>query len=242
MMDMLNQLMTHVGPLGLAFGKIMVAVVLGGAIGWEREAHGQAAGFRTNILVALGACLMMQLSVEMEVMYRHLTQASVVRLDPSRIASYAIASMGFLGAGAIIKGRGTVRGLTTAASLWMVTGIGLCCGAGFYGPAVMVTVVSLMLLSGLGHKLTRTIHHDLFSVLTVQCHCPVTTLKHLRNVLEMHGVQIHTVNLRKNVAEGLTTYRLRLLSKDDIPRAQIMGDLLQLEGIESLAWEEADVP
>ncbi|GAB6175263.1 MgtC/SapB family protein [Desulfobaculum senezii] len=241
-MDVLGLLTPDVMNLGEQFGKIVLAVILGGAIGWEREAHGQAAGFRTNILVALGACLMMQLSVEMEVMYRHLTQASVVRLDPSRIASYAIASMGFLGAGAIIKGRGTVRGLTTAASLWMVTGIGLCCGAGFYSPAVMVTLVSLSLLSGIGHKLTRTIPHDLFSLLTVSCHCPVTTLKHIRNVLEMHGVQIHTVNLQKNVKDGLTTYRLRLMSKDDIPRAQILGDLLQLEGLEAVSWEEADVP
>ncbi|NJB69334.1 putative Mg2+ transporter-C (MgtC) family protein [Desulfobaculum xiamenense] len=241
-MVILNDIILHLPAWGDSLVKIAVAGALGGAIGWEREAHGQAAGFRTNILVALGACLMMQLSMEMEVMYRHLSQMSVVRLDPSRIASYAIASMGFLGAGAIIKGRGTVRGLTTAASLWMVTGIGLCVGAGFIMPSVMVTLISLVLLSGLGHKLTRTIHQDLYSLLTVTCHCPLTTLKHLRNVLEMYGVQIHTVNCHKDVKDGLATYRLRLLSKDDIPRAQIMGDLLHLEGLESLSWEEADVP
>ena len=71
--------------------------LVGAAIGFEREAHGQAAGLRTFILVSVGACLMMMLSLEMEEIHRHLAvDQSVVRLDPARIASYAIASMGFL--------------------------------------------------------------------------------------------------------------------------------------------------
>ncbi|SKA74351.1 MgtC/SapB family protein [Desulfobaculum bizertense] len=242
MIDIFGGITLPLDRWGLILGKLVLAGALGALIGYEREAHGQAAGFRTNILVALGACLMMMLSVEMEVKYRHLTQLSVVRLDPSRIASYAIASMGFLGAGAIIKGRGTVRGLTTAASLWMVTGLGLCVGAGYYAPAVIVTFLSLALLSTLGHKFARTICKDLHSVLEIKCHCPLTTLRNIRNVLEMYGVRILTVNCSRNMEDGLATYRLRLLSKDDIPRAQIMGDLLQLEGLESLSWGEADVP
>ena len=98
--------------------RLVLAAVVGAAIGFEREAHGQAAGLRTFILVTVGACLMMMLSLEMEELHRHLAvDQSVVRLDPARIASYAIASMGFLGAGAIITGKGSVRGLTTAAGL-----------------------------------------------------------------------------------------------------------------------------
>jgi hypothetical protein len=100
----------------LQFGKLIIAALLGGAIGFERETHGQAAGIRTNILVGVGACLMMMLSLHIEEIFRHLNIDSVVRLDPGRIASYAIASMGFLGAGAIIKGKGSVRGLTTYCS------------------------------------------------------------------------------------------------------------------------------
>ena len=120
--------------------KLVIAAVIGGAIGFEREAHGQAAGLRTYILVSVGACLMMMLSMEMEHFYRHLSvDQSVVRLDPARIASYAIASMGFLGAGAIITGKGTVRGLTTAAGLWLVTGIGL--GVILAGIFIMVATV-----------------------------------------------------------------------------------------------------
>src|SRR5512137_649884 len=128
---------------------LVLAALVGAAIGFEREAHGQAAGLRTFILVSVGACLMMMLSLEMEELYRHLAvDQSVVRLDPARIASYAIASMGFLGAGAIITGKGSVRGLTTAAGLWIDTGLGLAIGAGFLIPALFATLVSLVTLFG----------------------------------------------------------------------------------------------
>jgi putative Mg2+ transporter-C (MgtC) family protein len=90
--------------------RLLIAAGVGAAIGFEREAHGQSAGLRTFILISVGACLMMMLSLHMEELYRGLTDQSVVRLDPARIASYAIASMGFLGAGAIITGKGSVRG------------------------------------------------------------------------------------------------------------------------------------
>src|SRR3972149_5039668 len=87
------------------FLKLILAALMGGAIGFERESHGQAAGIRTNLIVSLGACLMMMLSLHIEEIFRHLNASTTVRLDPGRIASYAIASMGFLGAGAIIKGK-----------------------------------------------------------------------------------------------------------------------------------------
>src|SRR5512135_2189749 len=148
--------------------KLLIAAVIGGAIGFEREAHGQAAGLRTNILVCVGACLMMMLSLEIEHLHRHLSvDQSVVRLDPARIASYAIASMGFLGAGAIIIGKGSVRGLTTAAGLWLVTGIGLAIGAGFLIPALFATLVSLIILY-VFRRLKPVFCHDEHTILTLK--------------------------------------------------------------------------
>ncbi|MCK7471467.1 MAG: MgtC/SapB family protein [Desulfomicrobium escambiense] len=98
-------------------------------------------------LVSVGSCLIMLLSLNMEAMYRALdVSQSVVRLDPGGIASYAIAGIGFLGAGAIIKGKGTIRGLTTAAGLWLVTGVGLSVGANYIIPAVCTTLISVLLL------------------------------------------------------------------------------------------------
>ena len=163
----------------LDIGKLVLAAFLGGAVGFERESHGQAAGIRTNILVGVGACLMMMLSLNMETLYRHLTADSTVRLDPARIASYAIASMGFLGAGAIIKGKGTVRGLTTAAGLWLVTGIGLAIGSGYIIPAVASTFLSLLIL----YNIRRAKIHftrDLYSILILKftgTECPFERIK-----------------------------------------------------------------
>src|SRR5512144_1192047 len=148
-------------------GKLLLAAVVGGAIGFEREAHGQAAGFRTYLIVGVASCLMMMLSLHMEELYRALSDKSVVRLDPGRIASYAIASMGFLGAGAIIKGKGSVRGLTTAAGLWSATGIGLSIGAGHILPAVAATIIILASLY-LAYPLKALSHRRIYTILTLR--------------------------------------------------------------------------
>src|SRR4030066_1904225 len=148
----------------LDFGKLLLAAFIGGAIGFERESHGQAAGFRTYLIVGVGACLMMLLSLHMEGIFRRLNVDSVVRLDPGRIASYAIASMGFLGAGAIIKGKGSVRGLTTAAGLWLGTGIGLSVGAGYILPALSSTLLSLFIIYGV-RRVKKFFPHDVYTIL-----------------------------------------------------------------------------
>jgi len=223
-------------------GRILLGAVVGGAIVFERETHGQAAGFRTNILVSIGACLMMMLSLDMEVLYRHLDSNAVVRLDPGRIASYAIASMGFLGAGAIIKGKGSVRGLTTAATLWLVTGLGLSIGAGFIWPAVMTTVVCLLIIYNLRH-LKRYYSHDIYTILSLSFKDLDRHLDDIRAVLHRYpGVHIQFVNYHRDINNRRVTYRLRLLSKDREPWGQIAGQLLQLSGLGELIWEEGDVP
>lgn len=223
-------------------GKVVLAALLGGLIGWEREVHGQAAGFRTNILVALGACLMMMLSLHMQEMFAHLDESSVVRLDPARIASYAIASMGFLGAGAIIKGRGTVRGLTTAAGLWMVTGIGLAVGAGYFIPAILTCLASMFILYAVRKALRGAVRHDTYSILSVTCGCGLPRLKDIKAILSEHKLSVMRVNYYYEVETGESQYKLQLRSKDDLAWGRIAGDLLKMEGIIRLAWEDAEVP
>lgn len=226
------------------FGKLLLAAALGGSIGFERESHGQSAGFRTNILVSVGACLMMMVSLHMEELFRHLDQSrSVVRLDPGRIASYAIASMGFLGAGAIIKGSGTVRGLTTAAGLWLVTGVGLSVGAGYYLPAIYTSLISLLILYNLRFfKFLFT--HDIFTILSVTCVNSERPLKRMREILiDYPSIEIRFINYRTNLVDGTAIYRLRLCSKEDVPWGLIVGRLSQeIPGVIEIAWEESDVP
>ncbi len=222
--------------------KLVIAAVIGGAIGFEREAHGQAAGLRTNILVCVGSCLMMMLSLQMEEIHRHLSvDQSVVRLDPARIASYAIASMGFLGAGAIIQGKGTVRGLTTAAGLWLVTGIGLAIGAGYLIPAMFATLVSLLILYGL-RRIKALFAHDLHTILILKYRdldAPLDEVK--RNLAENH-IHVQFINYKLEPPANTATYRLRLLSKDNIDWKDLVGAISKTEGLLEVDWIEGEVP
>ena len=221
--------------------RLLIAAAVGGAIGFEREAHGQAAGLRTYILVSVGACLMMMLSMEMEHFYRHLSvDQSVVRLDPARIASYAIASMGFLGAGAIITGKGTVRGLTTAAGLWLVTGIGLAIGAGYLLPAIFATLVSLVILYGL-RRLKKVFAHDEHTLMTLKFDGTTRPMDRIREILEGNEVTIQFINYKIELPSNITTYRLRLESKDDLYWGHIVKCLSDTKGLQEISWEEGEV-
>lgn len=222
--------------------KLLIAACVGAAIGFERETHGQAAGLRTNILVCVGSCLMMMLSLEIEHIHRHLSvDQSVVRLDPARIASYAIASMGFLGAGAIITGKGSVRGLTTAAGLWLVTGIGLAVGANYFIPALFATGVSLVILYGM-RRLKRVFSHDEHTILTLKVDGTTKPLEHVTEILEGNGVSIQFVNYKIELPSNVTTYRMRLRSKDDLYWGHIVKCISETKGLQEIAWQEGEVP
>ncbi|MBF0252499.1 MAG: MgtC/SapB family protein [Candidatus Omnitrophica bacterium] len=121
--------------------RIVISAVLGGIIGFERERHKRDAGIRTHMLVCLGSSLFMIVSTLMSIEYK---EAGMV--DPSRIASGVVTGIGFLGAGTLLRYGSSIRGLTTAASIWVVSAIGLAVGAGFFIPGVVTTVVVMIVL------------------------------------------------------------------------------------------------
>lgn len=118
--------------------RLVLSVILSGLIGLERQIHRRTAGLRTHILVCLGSSLIMLTSLHIFDIYKNM-----VPLDPTRIAAGVITGIGFLGAGAIIREREGVKGLTTAASLWVSAAIGLAVGCGFYSAALVTTVLTL---------------------------------------------------------------------------------------------------
>lgn len=122
-------------------GRLLLALFLSGLIGFERQVHHRDAGLRTHILVSLASCLIMLTSMYVFDIYK-----DKVDLDPARIAAGVITGIGFLGAGTIIREPEKVRGLTTAASLWMAAAIGLAVGVGFNRLAIYTTVLSLIVL------------------------------------------------------------------------------------------------
>lgn len=138
------------GPVTIGFDdeilRLAVAAFLGGVLGAEREFHGQDAGFRTHSMLALGAATFGLVSVGAFDMFASSGGYSV---DPTRIASYVAAGIGFLGGGTILKHAGGVRGLTTAASLWVAAAVGLAAGVGYARPAVVATAMSIVALVAL---------------------------------------------------------------------------------------------
>ncbi len=121
--------------------RLTLSLVLSSFIGLERQMHRSTAGFRTHILVCIGSCLIMLTSLYVFDIYKN-----IVSLDPSRIAAGVITGIGFLGAGTIIRDREEIKGLTTAASLWVAAGIGLSVGCGFYRAAIFTTALALIVL------------------------------------------------------------------------------------------------
>jgi putative Mg2+ transporter-C (MgtC) family protein len=125
--------------------KLLISAVLGGIIGFERERHNRWAGFRTHILVCLGSCLIMITSIEMARVFPD------SNADPGRLAAQVVSGIGFLGAGTILHSSSRIRGLTTAATLWTMAGIGLAVGLGSYTAAVATTILTFVVLAYFGH-------------------------------------------------------------------------------------------
>jgi putative Mg2+ transporter-C (MgtC) family protein len=129
--------------------RIALAILLCGALGWERERLGQVAGMRTHILVGTGAALFTILSAYAFTDWVWVDRrVPVFQIDPSRVAAQIVAGIGFLGAGAIITQGVNVRGLTTAATLWIAAAIGMAVGIGFYFAAALTTVLIIVVLLG----------------------------------------------------------------------------------------------
>ncbi|NMO98242.1 MgtC/SapB family protein [Paenibacillus lemnae] len=144
--------------------RLVLSLVLGGIIGWERERSNHAAGLRTHILVCMGSSLIMLLSVYG---FSDFVDEVNVRIDPARLATAVITGIGFLGAGTILFTGKSITGLTTAASIWVVGAIGLAVGAGFYFAAVVSTlliIVNLVVFNKLEQRYIRGSKMHLISV------------------------------------------------------------------------------
>lgn len=136
-------------PIWEAATRVLLAIFLGGMIGLERESRRKPAGLRTHIMVSLGAAIFTL--VTLELFRSAIALGSVTRPDPLRIVEGVIGGLGFLGAGSIIRSGGSVEGVTTAAGIWVVGAIGLCCGCGYYSMAFLGTAAALLTLLLLGY-------------------------------------------------------------------------------------------
>lgn len=186
--------------------RLLLAVFCGAALGYERERHGRSAGLRTNLLVCVGAALMMIISKYFYFKSTDFTGNITTAIDPERIAAQIVTGIGFLGAGVIIKENRGIRGLTTAATLWLNAGVGMACGAGMIILPIFCTMIglaSLTILKGLEVKIPR----DSYKTLHIECDCiEENILMELKNFFYDKNIHIVDVNFNQNVRASITSY------------------------------------
>jgi len=180
-------------------GQLVLAMLLGGAIGLEREISGKPAGLRTNILICMGATLFTALSV----------QLSLGRGDPARIAAQILPGIGFIGAGSILHARGAVTGLTSAATIWVVAAIGMALGGHAYVEALGTALLVIVVLQGLGwieRAVGRTSTH---SHLTVHARPEATAVNDLEELVRRTGLEIESTASRRENVDLVVEFDLR---------------------------------
>ena len=207
-----NDIISPEVNLAGAVAKLLLSMLLGAGIGMERRRKGQIAGLRTFALISMGATLAMLISIYIPQVYMGLKNG-----DPGRIAAQVVSGVGFLGAGAIIQMKGSVRGLTTAAGIWMTACIGLAVGAGMYLIAVIATLLIIFILVNIERIELR--HNFLWEskIIRVKVHGIMDDIQPLRNILTSNEVHISDEFMKYEYDEQLTIVNFMVRSKNGVP-------------------------
>jgi putative Mg2+ transporter-C (MgtC) family protein len=218
--------------------RMLLASFLGGLIGLERDLHGRAAGLRTHLLVSLGAAVFTILS---EVISMN-SAGSGIMTDPGRIAAQIVTGIGFLGAGVMIKEGVNVRGLTTAACLWVAAAVGMAAGSGNFVIAILATVMALIGL--IFFKLLERLYpKDSYRILSIST--PIEAdISQIIEIVKKHHLKILNCNVEKNYEKGtlMTRLSIRLFQRGITDKLahkiidSLEGSSLSLNGVK---WEQS---
>jgi putative Mg2+ transporter-C (MgtC) family protein len=208
--------------------RLFIAAMLGGIIGLEREYRAKEAGFRTHFLVALGSALFMILS---EYGFNTvLSQLNHASFDPSRIASQVVTGIGFIGAGTIIFQKHVVRGLTTAAGLWVTSAIGMTCGTGMYALSVAATILVLICLEALNMILHK------FGTRSISVTFSSPSRESIKNVLlrmkdENSDIDTYNMQERRSSAGDIFVVTMEVKVKRVKYEARILDFMNEFDGV-----------
>lgn len=190
--------------------RLFVSFLLGGIIGVERQLRRRDAGMRTFTLICMGSTAAMLVSIWIPQIYPDFLNG-----DPGRIAAQVLTGIGFLGAGAIIKNKGSIQGLTTAACIWIIAVIGLCVGAGMFTAAIITTFASLTVLLTM-EALERRMYLDgVNKILMITCNTSSPELKRIRAILEGKKIYIISFSYENDyeACRSVITYKVNVKSK-----------------------------
>ena len=189
--------------------RIVLSLILGSIVGVERKRKGQMAGLRTFSLISMGACIAMMLSI-----YVCQETVGLLRGDPSRIAAQVISGIGFLGAGTIIQMKGSVRGLTTAAGIWIIATIGMAVGCGLYLIAIVGTVLVMVILTALERLEHRVNVGNEARTIRLRVKGIVTSIKPYEAVLDRFGIHLSKVYVEYDYEQNITRLNLMILIRE----------------------------
>ena len=193
--------------------RLLVAVVFGALVGMERSYRGRPAGFRTHTLVCLASSALMLVTVY-EAQWFQPGAGGRVNIDPTRMAQGIMTGIGFLGAGVIMKEGLSVRGLTTAASIWITAGIGILVGIGFYVPAALTTALTLGTLSAFRY-IERVMRTETFAEFVVRFPAErALSDPEVRRLVEQSDCSVKSMTQRFRRVEGVMEYRMMLRTLD----------------------------
>ena len=213
---------------GELFFRLALACALGGVIGYERQSRRKSAGLRTNMLVCLGSCLIMVLSMQLYQDVEGHTNA-----DPARLAAQVVSGIGFLGAGAIMKEGVTVTGLTTAACLWVVAGVGLAVGCGYYEGALLTTTLVFITLGALS-RIDEWVMHEQNLSLSVATEDREGQLSKISETLETLGLHVRALRVKASEDEIKSRemrVELEVYNHKGMSALQVAEALKQIPGV-----------
>ena len=213
--------------------RFVLASVLGGLIGLEREVHGREAGIRTYLLVSLGSALIMVVSEFLSVKYQGGPWAEIFRGDPGRIAAQAITGIGFLGAGVILRYKDSIRGLTTAACMWVVCAIGLCVGSGYYLFSLAASAIALISLLGL-KAWEKKIRKDWYQEMVVISEDIEGQIDRIQAIIDKYESKVTKLGIKRNFREKEITLAFHLQFRAIQPAQDMYREVFGLQGIKEV--------
>lgn len=210
--------------------RLVIALAFGGMIGLERTYHGRPAGFRTHALVCLSTSLLMLVTVY-ETRWFPVFEQGRVTLDPTRMAQGIMTGIGFLGAGTIMKEGVTVRGLTTAASIWTTAAIGILVGIGFYFPAVLATLLTLGTL-GVFRWIESRLPAQFYAQFAIRfARHEAMPEEQMRELLREHGFTVANLSYQLDADGHYVEYRMVIRSNRAENASLLAETLAKLETV-----------
>ena len=210
--------------------KLLLSLVLGSVVGLERKRKGQSAGIRTFALISMGATLAMIISIYVPQEYMGHTENG----DPGRIAAQVLSGIGFLGAGAIIQMKGSVRGLTTAAGIWMVATIGLAVGVGMYVVSVVATLLILFILVQLERIEKRVSLGSESRIIRLKVGASVVDMEPYRKALARHNVHLSNLYVEYDYEKGVSHLNLIVLVRENTDYIKLCETLRPLNPTQTI--------